>query len=171
MHPPPPNLRMITPDHSLTFANFASANFSLTEVAMPTAPDVRMVQEISGDHSLLERTGQQVMSWTKGCYFGKSGQDNVALCWQEMEALQSFCVGIESPERGFWKPIQSKYKVKYSDGSTNTGWIVPSDNPADPYTFPSSMNYHIVVTSHAVKDQLELQITIEDRSAAPKSDE
>ncbi|KAF9873822.1 cytochrome P450 [Colletotrichum karsti] len=142
MHPHPPGVRMITPDHSLTFSNLASVNFTLSEHTLPTAPDVRMIQDIQ-NNTLPARNGEQLMSWTKGCYFGKSGQDDVALCWQDMEALQSFCVGIESPERGFFKPIQSHYKTKYNDGTTNSPWAFPSDNPSDPYTFPSSMNYHI----------------------------
>ncbi|GKT40481.1 uncharacterized protein ColSpa_00662 [Colletotrichum spaethianum] len=83
-----------------------------------------------------------------------------------MEALQSFCVGIESPERGFFKPIQSHYKIKYNDGKTIKDWFFPSNNPADPYTFPNTMDVDIVVTSYAVKDKLELTITIKDRGSS-----
>ncbi|KAL0938573.1 uncharacterized protein CTRU02_205183 [Colletotrichum truncatum] len=170
MHSHSQTLKMITPDHSFTFSNLASVGFTLAEHTHPTAPDTRMVQDI-GSNSLPARGGEQTMSWTKGCYFGESGRDDVALCWQDMEALQSFCVGIESPERGFFKPIQSHYKTKYNDGNTNAAWTFPSENPADPYTFPNGMNYHITITSYAVKDQLKLNITIEDKVPASKSEE
>lgn len=153
---------MINPDHSFSFANLASTDFTLLHHTIPTSPDVRMVQDIT-DGTLLGKGGEQTMSWTKGCYFGKSGADDVSLCWQDMEALQSFCVGIESPERGFFKPIQSHYKIQYSDGKTNKDWFYPSNNPADPYTFPSSMNWDITETTFAVKDQLDVIVKIEDK--------
>ncbi|OLN96265.1 hypothetical protein CCHL11_04510 [Colletotrichum chlorophyti] len=156
-------MRMINPDHSFTFINYASTAFTLLSHTVPTAPDVRLVQELS-DNTLLATSGQQVMSWTKGCYFGKSGFDDAHLCWQDTGALQSFCIGIESPERGFFKPIQSHYKVKYNDGTTNKDWFFPSDNPADPYVYPNSMKWDIMVTSHSAKDQLELQIIIQDKA-------
>ncbi|KAK1981154.1 hypothetical protein LZ30DRAFT_721078 [Colletotrichum cereale] len=156
-------IKMINPDHSFTFVNSASKSFDLVQLTVPTAPDVRMIQELP-DNTVLSRGGEAVMSWTKGCYFGKSGRDNVMLCWHEMQALQSFCIGIESPERGFFKPIRSHYKIKYNDGKTNKDWFVPSDNPGDPYTFPNTMDVKIVVTSHAAKDQLELEVMITDKS-------
>ncbi|TQN67158.1 hypothetical protein CSHISOI_08290 [Colletotrichum shisoi] len=158
-----PPVRMINPDHSFTFVNLASKSFELVQHTVPTSPDIRMVHELP-DTTKLGKDEEMIMSWTKGCYFGKSGRDDVFLCWQEMEALQSFCVGIESPERGFFKPIQSHYKIKYNDGTTSKDWFMPSDNPGDPYTFPNTMNVDIVVTSHSAKDQLELEITIRDRS-------
>ncbi|CAI0647821.1 unnamed protein product [Colletotrichum noveboracense] len=161
---------MIKPDHSITFANLASVNFTLLEHTYPTAPDVKMREDITSN-TLEMRDGKQLMSWNKGCYFGKSGQDDVALCWQDMEALQSFCVGIESPERGFFKPIQSHYKTKYNDGTTNSAWMFPSNDPAVGYTYPGTLNYHITVSSIALKDQLHLNVTIVDKSAAPKADE
>ncbi|KAK1959871.1 hypothetical protein LZ32DRAFT_649678 [Colletotrichum eremochloae] len=161
-----PYVKMISPDHSLTFVNSASKGFELVQLSPPTAPDVRMITALP-DNTVLAKGGEALMSWTKGCYFGKSGRDDVMLCWQEMEALQSFCIGIESPERGFFKPIRSHYKIKYNDGKTNKDWFLPSDNPGDPYTFPSSMDVNIVVTSHSVKDQLELEITITDKPKSP----
>ncbi|KZL73832.1 hypothetical protein CT0861_08412 [Colletotrichum tofieldiae] len=156
------NVRMINPDHSFTFKNLASKSFDLIHHSVPTAPDVRMVKELP-DSTVLAKDGEAIMSWTKGCYFGKSGRDDVMLCWQEMEALQSFCIGIESPERGFFKPIKSHYKIKYNDGKTEKDWFFPSENPGDSYTFPSTMDVDIVVKSHAVTDQLELEITIRDK--------
>jgi len=162
-----PNLeiKMISPDHSFTFVNLASKSFDLVQRSLPTAPDVRIIQELP-DSTVLTKGGEAIMSWTKGCYFGKSGRDDIMLCWQEMEALQSFCIGIESPERGFFKPIRSHYKIKYNDGKTNKDWFFPSDNPGDPYTFPNTMNVNIRVTSHSVKDQLELEIMITDKSSS-----
>ncbi|KAK1689557.1 hypothetical protein BDP55DRAFT_411202 [Colletotrichum godetiae] len=158
-----PNVRMISPDHSLTFTNLASKTFELTQHNVPTSPDIRMIQDIS-QATLTPKNGESLMMWTKGCYFGKSGFDDVMLCWQELEALTSFCIGVESPERGFFKPIQSHWKVKYNDGNTIKDWFFPSENPSDPYTFPSTMDVDISITSHSVKDQLELKITIKDKA-------